>query len=55
MPAAMMSETDCAAEDVSLNAASRVCTDSGRLTMRRVAWVAMPRVPSEPMKTPGRS
>ena len=55
MPAAMMSDTLCAACAVVLKAASSVCTAAGFGTTRRTTCVAMPSVPSEPMKTPARS
>ena len=55
IPAAMMSLTAAPASFVSAKAARSVRMHSGRLTMRRMILVAMPSVPSEPTKPPGRS
>src|SRR6266851_5521605 len=55
MPAAMIPLTAAPASFVEGNAASRVRMHSGRFTMRRMTFVAMPSVPSEPTKTPARS
>ncbi len=55
MPAAMISLTAAPASLVELNAARSVWMTSGRFTMRRMIFVAMPSVPSEPTNTPDRS
>ena len=55
IPAAIMSLTVCPAACGESNAASSVCTASGRFTMRRVILVATPSVPSDPTNTPARS
>ena len=55
MPAAMTSETAFPAASVESNAASRVRTDSGRRSSRRVTLVTTARVPSDPTSTPSRS
>ena len=52
MPAAIMSLTVWPAACGESNAASNVCTTSGRLTMRKMTFVATPSVPSDPTKTP---
>jgi hypothetical protein len=56
IPAAMMSADRFARfVGAELNAASSVCMHSGRFTIRRITFVAIPSVPSEPYENAGRS
>ena len=52
MPAAMTSETAFPAASVESNAASRVRTDPGRRSSRRVTFVTTASVPSAPHQHP---
>src|ERR1700704_893065 len=50
-----MSLTAAPASLVEGKAAKSVCTHTGRFTIRRIIFVAIPNVPSEPTKTPIKS
>ena len=54
-PAATMFDTACPAWPSESKKATSVRTDSGVGTTRTMIFVATPRVPSEPTKTPHRS
>ena len=55
IPAEMIADTASPAASVEWNAARCVVTASGLRRMRSVISVAIPSVPSEPMKAPSRS
>ena len=55
IPAAMIRLTASPASSIEWNAASSVCTASGRRTIRSVTFVAIPSIPSDPTNTPARS